>query len=377
MSKLWNKRTNSLTPYVAGEQPRNGEKVIKLNTNENPYPPSPEIKKFLQSYDLSNLRKYPDTTAEELREVISSFYQVPKDWVFCGNGSDEVLAFAFQAFFEAGQDAEPITFCDITYSFYPVYAQLYDIPTRLIPLKKDYCVEVSAFLEKSGGVVLANPNAPTGIALPAADIIRIVESDPERLVLVDEAYAAFSDESVIPYLSRYPNLLVTGTVSKAHALAGIRVGFAIGNPELIEGLCRVRDSFNSYPVDSLAIKIAAIAFRDKTWLNQNVEKIKKTRKRAANILEKTGFSVLPSQTNFIFASPPGNKEAHGNDTPEDKKETSKYPDAAALYQILKEKGILIRYFKQPRIDNYLRITIGSDEEMDAMLSVIKDIYGEN
>ena len=368
MSKLWNQKTNELKPYVAGEQPRSGEKVIKLNTNENPYPPSPEIKKFLQAFDPSELRKYPNLTAEELREEISRFYQIPKEWVFCGNGSDEVLAFAFQAFFETEKNAAPITFCDISYSFYPVYSQLYDIPTRLIPLKEDFSIDIPAFFEKSGGVVLANPNAPTGIALPAKDVIRIVESDPNRVVLVDEAYAAFSNESVVSYLSSHPNLIVTGTVSKAHSLAGIRIGFALGNPELIEGLCRIRDSFNSYPVDSLAIKIAAIAFRDKAWMNKNVEKIKRTRTRVAEVLKSLRFTVLPSQTNFIFTKPADTKQ---------RQTIENYPDAPALYQILKEKGILIRYFAMPRISEYLRITIGTDEEMDAMLSIIKKIYGEN
>ena len=383
MSQFWNQTTKNLIPYVAGEQPKEGQKIIKLNTNENPYPPAPGIKDFLQNYDPAMLRKYPDPASCELRKEIASFYQVHEDQVFCGNGSDEVLAIAFQAFFETGKLAKPISFCDITYSFYPVYAQLYDIPTHIIPLADDFTVDVSAFLKPSGGVVLANPNAPTGIALSVSQIERILESHPDRLVLIDEAYGAFGKESMIPLIEKYPNLLVTGTVSKAFSLAGLRIGYAIGSQPLIEGLCKVRDSFNSYPVDSLALKIAAIAFKDRNWFEINREKIVKTREYVCSELEKIGFRVLPSQANFIFVQvhcqsvQANNSVKSGFEVEGISSEmftSERKPDARTLYQILKKKGILVRYFDKHRINDYLRISIGSDDEMDTLIAEIRNIY---
>ena len=358
MSRFWNKKTRELKPYIAGEQPKQKERIIKLNTNENPYPPSPLIKPFLEDFDTGELQKYPELTCMELRKEIAYFYGVSEENVFCGNGSDEVLALAFQTFFENGASALPLSLCDISYSFYPVYLQMYDIPSKPIPLREDFSTDIEPFLEPSGGVVLANPNAPTAMAESKEDIVRVIESQPDRVVLIDEAYAGFGVESIAPLVKKYDNLLVVGTASKSRSLAGLRVGWAIGSPELIEGLRRVRDSFNSYPVDTLAMKIASISFRDVDTYKKNCKKIVKTREKTVKELEKMGFFVLPSEANFIFASP-------------------KRVGAEFLYKKLKEKGILIRYFPKPRISDFLRITIGSDVQMEIFLDSVSVILAEN
>ena len=354
MSRFWNKKTAELTPYVAGEQPGNEQRVIKLNTNENPYPPTAAVKDFLESFDPAELRKYPDLRSMELRCEIASFYDVEPENVFCGNGSDEVLALSFQTFFESGASARPVCVCDISYSFYPVYARAYDIPIRVIPLRSDFSVDTGAFLEPSGGVVLANPNAPTAMVTEEEKLIQIISSRPERVVLIDEAYAGFGVESLAPLIRKYDNLLVVGTASKSRSLAGLRVGWAIGSLELIDGLCRVRDSFNSFPVDTLAMKIASLALRDREWYDATREKIVRTRERTVTALEDLGFSVLPSKANFVYARP----EKTG---------------ASDLYKKLREKGILIRYFQGDRISDFVRISIGTDEEMEILLDNISEI----
>jgi len=358
MSRFWNKKIVSLTPYVAGEQPLPGQKVIKLNTNENAYPPSPEIAGFIRNFDPSVLRRYPEMTSKSLREVLAEFFGVRPGQVFCGNGSDEVLAFSFQAFFETTEEAKPLLFPDITYSFYPVYANLYSIPVKKVPLNDDFTVPVEAFCEPSGGVAVSNPNAPTTLALPVSDIKRIVESQPDRLVLIDEAYAAFGAQSCISLLPDHPNLLVIGTLSKSHSLAGLRVGYAIASEEIIEGLQRVRDSFNSYPVDTLALELATLAVRDKAWFEENTQKIIRTRETVTQRLTDLGFTVLDSKANFLFAKPEG-------------------IEAAELYKKLRAEGILVRYFDKPRICDYLRITIGTDEEMNAFIEAVKSIIHNN
>ena len=359
MSRFWNQTTKGLSPYVAGEQPSADRRVIKLNTNENPYPPTPRVREYLREVDPTILRKYPDPSSTKLREAIAKFYDVAPDQVFCGNGSDEVLALAFRAFFETGADAPPLSVCDVTYSFYPVYAKLYDIPLRIIPLKPDYTVDVEAFLERSGGVVLANPNAPTGMATPAAELIRIIESDPDRVVLIDEAYVGFGTDTLAKLIEKYDNLLVVGTVSKSRSLAGLRVGYAIGSRQLVDGLCRVRDSFNSYPVDSLAAAIALFSFEDKKWYDETRARIVKTREEAVATLRDMGFRVLDSSTNFVFAEPPDGACS-----------------AATLYQKLKERDILVRYFSKPRIEGFLRISVGDDCEMRALTAAIGEILAE-
>ena len=357
MSRFWNRKTASLTPYVAGEQPLPGQKVIKLNTNENPYPPSPSLAKHIREFDPSVLRLYPELTSRSLREAIADFYGVRPSQVFCGNGSDEVLAFSFQAFFETSEDAEPLFFPDITYSFYPVYANLYGIPVKKIPLNEDFSIPVDEFCKPSGGVAISNPNAPTTLSIPVQDIRKILESQPDRLVLIDQAYAAFGDDSCIGLLCDHPNLLLIGTLSKSHSLAGLRVGYAIASEEIIEGLQRVRDSFNSYPVDTLALELATLAVRDTAWYEENTRKIIITRDATAGRLLDMGFSVMESRANFLFVKPSG-------------------ISAGELYKKLRGAGILVRYFDKPRICDYLRITIGTDEDMNTLLAEIQTILNE-
>ncbi len=351
--RLWNANTKKLIPYVPGEQPRT--KCIKLNTNENPYPPSPNVKDLLSDFKYDSLRLYPDPTSSNLKEGLAEYYGVEKDEIFIGNGSDEVLAFAFQAFFDKEM---PVAFPDITYSFYPVYANLYSIPTEIIPLDENFNMPLKAIKVFKGGVVLANPNAPTGMAEPLSAIIDLLKSNPDRLVIIDEAYIDFGGETATGLVRNYENLLVVQTVSKSRSLAGLRVGYAFGNPSLIKALECIRDSFNSYTIDTLAQKVALVAIKDGTWFEQTRAKIIKTREWFIAALSELGFTTLPSKANFIFTKP--SKSC-----------------ASELYELLKEKGILIRYFRKPRIDSYLRISIGTDEEMEQLLIAFEEILNQN
>jgi histidinol-phosphate aminotransferase len=356
MSRFWNSTTNKIAPYVAGEQPREGQKVIKLNTNENPYPPSPSIGALLKAFNEERLRLYPDTSCTTLREAFAEFFGVRPTQVFCGNGSDEVLAFAFRAFFESGKDAPPLLTPDISYSFYPVYAELFDIPLRKIPLRDDFSIAPGDYLTQEGGVAIANPNAPTGIALPISSIRRILDANPDRVVLIDEAYSCFGGPSCIGLLEEYPNLLIIGTLSKSHSLAGLRLGYAIASEELIEGIGRIRDSFNSYPVDTLAQKVAEAAVRDRAWHEENAGKIIATRERARKAFLEMGFTVPESKANFLFVRPEG-------------------LTASELYTKLKNKGILVRYFSKPRINEYLRISVGTEEQMTILIDTVRALCG--
>ena len=356
MSRFWNKKTNAIEPYVAGEQPREGQKIIKLNTNENPYPPSPRIGALLKDFNEERLRLYPDTSCTALREAFAEFYGVRPTQIFCGNGSDEVLAFAFRAFFESGPDAPPLLTPDISYSFYPVYAELFDIPLKKIPLREDFSIAPEDYLYPEGGVAIANPNAPTGLALPVDSIRRILDANPDRVVLIDEAYACFGGPSCIGLLKEYPNLLIIGTLSKSHSLAGLRLGFAIGSEELIEGIRRIRDSFNSYPVDTLAQKTAEAAVRDRAWHEENTRKIVATRERVREAFRAMGFKMTDSKANFLFVRPDG-------------------ISASELYTKLKNKGILVRYFGKPRISEYLRISVGTDEQMTELIKAVRELRG--
>ncbi len=353
MNRLWNKRTRRILPYVPGEQPR-GQKLIKLNTNECPYPPSPAVDRAIRGMDPAVLRLYPDPVSLQLREALSAYYGLPTERIFVGNGSDEVLAIAFQAFFESAPEGRPIAFPDITYSFYPVYADLYDIPFRTVPLDDTFGVPIEALAAPSGGVVLANPNAPTGRAISRDEVERLVAADPDRVVIIDEAYVDFGGESALPLLETYDNLLVVMTFSKSRALAGARLGFALGSRTLIEGLERVRDSFNSYPVDRVAETAGVAALSDGEWFETNRIRIIATREKTAARLRDLGFDVVPSAANFLFAGLPG-------------------VPARVLYTALREQGILVRYFEKPRIDGYLRITIGSPENMDALCEALTGI----
>jgi histidinol-phosphate aminotransferase len=349
MSKYWSKLTRQLSPYVPGEQPKD-QKYIKLNTNENPYPPSENVIRAIQEAAGAALRLYPDPESTVLREKIAVRFGLSKEEVFVGNGSDEVLAIAFQAFFE--QD-KPVLFADITYSFYKVYIQLHELQATIIPLREDFQLDVDAYCaHENGGIVIANPNAPTGIEVPLKDIERIVQHHPDSVILVDEAYVDFGGHSAVSLIRQYPNVLVVQTLSKSRSLAGLRVGFALGHPELIEGLNRVKNSFNSYPIDRLAQAGAIAAIEDEAYFQETTQKVMRTREWVTEELRQMGFEVLPSQTNFVFARLNGRS-------------------GGELQQKLKEHGVLVRHFTQPRIDDYLRITIGTDEEMRIMLDTLK------
>jgi len=355
MSVFWNTRTKNLSPYIPGEQPKD-RKFIKLNTNENPYPPSPKVIEAIQKATDDRLRLYPDPECSELREAVAARYGTKPEQVFAGNGSDEILAFAFGAFFESGEKAEPLLFPDITYSFYPVYADLWNIPRSTVPLCEDFSINADDYKVPSGGVVFPNPNAPTGIAAALDDILSVAEylEKHGKVFIVDEAYAAFGAQTTIPFINKYPNLLTVHTLSKSASLAGLRAGFAIGNEKLIEALCRIRDSFNSYTLDRLALAGASAAVSDAAYYNEKNSRVIATRERTAQTLRDLGFIVLPSSANFLFVKPPNTSGAN-------------------LFAALRERGILVRHFNKNRIADFLRITIGTDEDMDALLGTCKII----
>ena len=350
MSKFWSNKTKSIEPYVPGEQPKD-KKYIKLNTNESPYPPSPKVIEAIKNAANGDLRLYPDPNCEKLRETIGEYYDLNKDEVFIGNGSDEVLAIAFQAFYNP---EEPIVFPDITYSFYPVYADLYNISYRLAKLTEDFSIPVEQFLTKNGGVIIPNPNAPTAKHLDIDMVKKILDYNSEKVVIIDEAYVDFCGNSAVKLIKDYPNLLVIQTLSKSRCLAGIRIGFALGQEALIQGLNTIKNSFNSYTVDRVANAAAIAAIRDVEYFNECKNKIIATKAWASEAMGKLGFNVIPSEANFVFVS-------HAN------------MRAKEIFLMLREKGVLVRYFDKPRINNYLRITIGSDEEMKELIEKLKEI----
>ena len=350
MSRFWTDKIASLDPYVPGEQPQD-KKYIKLNTNESPYSPSPKALQAMAAEVNESLRLYPDPNCMSLKQSLAEQYQLETNQVFVGNGSDEVLALAFMGYFAAGK---PLAFADITYSFYKVYAGLYGIEPKLIPLNDGFDIVAEDYqgLDVSG-VVVTNPNAPTGKALPLADIEVILQANPDVVVLVDEAYVDFGAQSAVSLVNQYPNLLVVQTMSKSRALAGIRVGYAFGHADLIEGLERLKNSFNSYPIDRIALAGATAAVQDTAYLQEICDKTIATREYTVKALTELGYELLPSATNFVFAT---------------------HPDKSAeqVYLSLKEQGILVRYFgNKPRIGNYLRITIGTDEEMQALIKALQ------
>ncbi|PAE28487.1 histidinol-phosphate transaminase [Paenibacillus sp. 7884-2] len=347
MSKFWSDMAKRCTPYIPGEQ-INRANVIKLNTNENPYGPSPKVIQAIQKESEQTLNLYPSPTTDKLREVIAALNSLSKENVFVGNGSDEVLAFSFMAFFDSNK---AIRYPAISYSFYPVYAKLFGIPAEEIALQDDFTIPIEDFYQSDGGVIFPNPNAPTSIYMEIDTVKKILDNNPEQVVIVDEAYIDFAAESAVSLINSYENLLVIQTMSKSRSLAGLRVGFALGHPNLIEGLTRIKDSVNSYTVDRLAIAGAEAAMADVSYFNETTEKIIRTREWTIVEMEKRGFTVLPSQTNFIFATHPDH-------------------DASDLYLALKEKDILIRYFKKPVIDNHIRITIGTDEQMAQLFKTL-------
>ncbi len=361
MSIYWNKKTNDLEPYAAGEQPPAGMKVIKINTNENPYMPSPSCAEVLRSFDISQLRLYPDTNSTIVREAVAEINCLKPENVFVGNGSDEVLALCWQAFFEKQTETDlPVLIPEISYSFYPVYSQSYDVRLRKIPLAEDFSLDCADYcVEKNCGIAIANPNAPTSLAIPITDIETILKNNPEHVVIIDEAYAAFKThyESAANLVTKYKNLVVVQTLSKAYGLAGLRVGYAIASPELIEGLMKVRDSFNSYPVDRIAQSVAAAALLDVENYENNRLALISTRTRISAELRNMGFIVPDSSANFIFIKPSG-------------------ITAESLYKKLRNQGILVRYFNKPKVCDYLRVSIGTDEDMDAFVKATADILKE-
>lgn len=350
MSKYWSKAIKNIETYVPGEQPK-GEKYIKLNTNENPYPPSPAVTEALKSAANESLRLYPDPTCDILRETIAEYFKFDKNQIFAGNGSDEILALAWKAFFEPGK---PVKFADITYSFYPVYCKINAIDFETVMLNDDYTMPVEPFFNSKGGVVIANPNAPTGSCLPLDSIEAIIKNNPGTAVIIDEAYIDFGGKSAAELIESYDNLLVVQTLSKARSLAGLRVGYAMGNKDLIGGLEKARDSFNSYTLDALALAGAAAAFEDEEYFIVTRNNIIRTREKFTEGLRKLGFDVVESKANFVFA---GNKNV----------------PAVKIFNVLRNNGILVRHFDKPRISDYLRISIGTPEQMEETLRVLKKL----
>ncbi|MDQ0352195.1 histidinol-phosphate aminotransferase [Alkalibacillus filiformis] len=350
MSKFWSRTAREAKPYTPGEQP-NELQVIKLNTNENPYPPSPNTLEAMKRVVNEDLRKYPTPTVDSLKSVIANREGVNDEQVFVGNGSDEVLAFAFQAFFESN---EAIKFPGVTYSFYPVYANLYGIPFQEVPLNEDFTINVDGMKQSIGGVIFPNPNAPTGLALRLNQVEKVLQGNPNSVVVVDEAYVEFGAESAVQLVEQYPNLLVTKTLSKSHALAGIRVGYAIGQEELIEGLERIKNSFNSYTINRVSLAGAEAALRDDAYYQETLERVINTRVWFKQSLEELGFEVLDSKANFLFVKPVR-------------------VEAEWLYLTLKERGFYIRYFDKSKVRGYVRISVGTDEEMERLLNEISNL----
>ena len=350
MSQYWSAVVRGLTPYVPGEQPKIAD-LIKLNTNENPYPPSPAAMAAMASVVNDALRLYPDPNADALKSAIAGFHGLKAAQVFVGNGSDEVLAFVFQGLL---QHERPILFPDITYSFYPVYCGLYGVEFTKVALDESFNIRVADYAQPNGGVILPNPNAPTGCLLSLAEIETLLRANTASVVVIDEAYIDFGGESAAALVDRYPNLLVVQTLSKSRSLAGMRVGYALGHPDLIDGLERIKNSFNSYPLDRVAQAGATAAMQDRAYFDQTRQAVIASRERLTGQLAALGFEVLPSAANFVFTRHPAR-------------------DAAQLAAALRERKIIVRHFKTARIDQFLRITIGTDEQCEALVTALKDI----
>jgi histidinol-phosphate aminotransferase len=350
MSAFWSSIVNQLTPYVPGEQPKI-DNLVKLNTNESPYPPSPKVLEAIQSVTDERLRLYPDPNADELKQSIADFYQLQRNQVFVGNGSDEVLAHAFLGLLKHDK---PLLFPDITYSFYPVYCGLYEVDYQTIPLNEQFEIDPKDYQVDNGAIIFPNPNAPTGRLLALDAIETILKANPTSVVLVDEAYIDFGGESAASLVNQYPNLLVSQTFSKSRALAGLRIGFALGHPDLIEALERVKNSFNSYPIDRVAIAAGVAAMQDKPYLDSTCQQVIATRNTLTEFLEANQFEVIPSAANFVFAK-------------------HKTLNAEEIALKLREQKIIVRYFNKPRIDQYLRITIGTEQENQALCNALSKI----
>ena len=347
MSKFWSPFVKTLVPYVPGEQPKL-TKLVKLNTNENPYGPSPKALAAMREQLNDDLRLYPDPNGDLLKQAVAEYYGVQTGQVFLGNGSDEVLAHIFHGLFQHDQ---PLLFPDISYSFYPVYCGLYGIDHQVVPLDEQFQIRATDYARPNGGIIFPNPNAPTGCVLALEAVEQILQASPDSVVVVDEAYIDFGGQTAITLVDRYPNLLVTQTLSKSRSLAGLRVGLAVGHPDLIEALERVKNSFNSYPLDRMAIAGAAAAFNDKAYFQQTCQAVIDSREHLVAELQQRGFEVLPSAANFIFARHPEQ-------------------DAAAIAAKVREQGVIVRHFKQERIAQFLRISIGTPEQNQALLAAL-------
>ncbi|WP_127470259.1 histidinol-phosphate transaminase [Thiomicrorhabdus aquaedulcis] len=347
MSQFWSKIVHELTPYVPGEQPKMAN-LVKLNTNENPYPPSPKALEAIRQATNNLLTLYPDPNADALKSTLAKHFNLTSHNVFVGNGSDEVLAHVFQALLKHDK---PLLFPDITYSFYPVYCGLYQVDYRTVALNEAFAIDVDDYNQECGAIIFPNPNAPTGRVLELEAIKRLLKNHPNQVVVVDEAYIDFGGQSAAVLIDQYPNLLVVQTLSKSRSLAGMRVGFALGHATLIEALERVKNSFNSYPLDKLAMAAAIGAFEDQPYFETTCQKIIDTREQLTQFMQDLGFNVIPSAANFVFATHPK-------------------VDAATLTQQLRDESIIVRYFKLPRIDQYVRITIGTDAENARLCEVL-------
>ncbi len=348
----WEENVRKVVPYVPGEQPKNNN-VIKLNTNENPYPPSPLVAQAIKDYNAGLLRKYPDPASSALVDELAKTYSLKAENIFAGIGSDDVLSLAFLTFFNSGK---PVIFPDITYSFYDVWADLYRIPYQTKALDKDFNIIKEDYLCDNGGVVIANPNAPTGVELPLEVIEEIVSYNKDRIVIVDEAYVDFGAHSALPLIDKYDNLLVVQTFSKSRALAGIRIGMAFGQKKVIDYLKDVKFSFNSYTLNPLTIAVGAAALKDDAYFKDITAKTIATRERMKEELKRLGFSFADSKTNFVFAT------------------HEKLP-ADEIFKYLKEKNIYVRYWNKPRINNHLRISVGTDEEAKILINVLEELLG--
>lgn len=345
----WRKNLIDIEPYVAGEQPDKKD-FIKLNANENPYPPAPEVIEAVASFNSKGLNKYPDANASQLANALAERFGVKNENIFIGNGSDDVLALAFRAFFNS---KKPIIYPDITYSFYPVWCEMMNIPYETIPVDEDFNIRAEDYKRENGGVVIANPNAPTSIGRGMDFIREILDANPDSVVIFDEAYVDFGGVSAVSLINEYPNLAVIQTFSKSRSMAGMRIGCCIAGKELIGALKAAKDSYNSYPVDSIAIAAGYASVKNEKYFKETIEKVIATRERLKTELRSMGFLVPDSSTNFLFAE-------------------HKSCKAADISAFLKTKDIYVRHFKKPRIDNRLRITVGTDEDVDALISALKE-----
>ena len=350
MSRFWSRLTHNLKPYVPGEQPRIAE-LVKLNTNESPFGPSPRALEAVRAEAADTLRLYPDPQASALRAALATYHKVRPEQVFVGNGSDEVLAHTFAALLK---HEAPLLFPDITYSFYPVYCRLFGISHEAVPLDPAMQIRIADYRRPAGAIIIPNPNAPTGVALSRAEIAKLLEDHRDVPIVIDEAYVDFGAETAIPLVASHPNLLVVQTMSKSRALAGLRVGYAIGDADLIEALTRVKDSFNSYPLGRPAQAGAIASLEDEAYFQQGRVRVIEGREKLTQGLRKLGFDVLPSSANFVFARHPAN-------------------EGATLAAALRERAVIVRHFSAPRISDYLRITVGTDAQTDRLLSALSEI----